>query len=283
MPGLREARVPLSAGLIWLVVAAVGTSWVLPHLRPTLLFEQVGKVSEFAGVPATLAAIAFLAYLIGVTALSIRPLGGRQLRSISETSKSGTKQKVARELAAARRRGVLFWRLIGLFPDMEQRESSRMTDSERENLALDMRAENPITGESLHDLEIRDRWSWIEAEDQVSELADIVIGEMNLSELSLQASNKDIYDKYDRLRAEGEFRQAVAVPLAVLSTVLAIRFAVEYESLAPLVLLVGLPLSVVVGLSGGRSLAQSRDLMVQAVLGGQAQSPTLQLIAGLLN
>lgn len=279
LPGIREGRVPLAAGALWLVVLSVSTSWILPTLAPTLLASQVSMLGGFVGSVTVLAALAFVSYIIGVTAQSTLALLKGRSGPISATSVNGLKQRVYREVREARRRGVSFHQFVGQFPDLAAEEASRFDDDTRLDLAQVAQAEEPYSGLSDSDYIAQVQWQWLEDEEQISRITERILGEMNLAELSLQVTSKDVYDKYDRLRAEGEFRVAVAVPLAALSIALSIRLAVEYVDPAWLALSLTGALTMLIWRSGAKSQEDARDLMVQAVLGGQAQSPTLGLMS----
>jgi hypothetical protein len=283
LPGLREARVPLAAGVLWVIAFAISLSWGLPLIEPTLLLEQLDPLGGALGGAAILAGVAFGSYLVGVMVLSLPVFREHPRdRDLADTSLSGLDGKILRELRAARSRGVGFDRVVSQFPELQQMEESRFSGDDREMNADSMRAnEEPQSGRSLDELADFDRWWWLETFDSVTHIRRRVLDELELAELSLQATTRDVYDKYDRGRAEGEFRRGVAPALVAIFVALSVRLAVEYGSWWPILgFLIAVPAGLL-WLSGNQHLARARNLMIQAVLGGQAISPTLKLIADL--
>lgn len=283
LPGIREARVPLAAGVLWLSVVGVAAGWVLPAIKQTLLTQQLLLVADSAGVAAGLAALSFLAYLVGVSVMAIPAILTRRLvqRGRPTTALRGLDQKVRREIRAARLRGVRFDDLIDQFDDLRLEEETRYSDAQREENAEEMRAENPQISMTLDEIAERDRWTWLETQGAVTVIRYEVLDELSLAELSLQARTPDVYDKYDRLRAEGDFRRAVAPAIGALFVAVGVRLAFEYSDWVPLLLVAGALPAVLLWRSGTSHLQSARDMMIQAILGGQASSPTLKLMTDL--
>ncbi|MGE3843755.1 MAG: hypothetical protein AB7I50_19460 [Vicinamibacterales bacterium] len=72
MPGLRDARAPLVAGLVWLLVAWLLAADYVPERTEARGFtRQAYEVSSVLGTGPTLTAVAIAAYLIGVLGVSL--------------------------------------------------------------------------------------------------------------------------------------------------------------------------------------------------------------------
>jgi hypothetical protein len=66
LPGLREVRTPLAAGYLWLVGAGLYFHDKIPaRAHATGLWAQLHELSVIVGIGPTLAAVSFVAYLIG--------------------------------------------------------------------------------------------------------------------------------------------------------------------------------------------------------------------------
>jgi hypothetical protein len=76
-------------------------------------------------------------------------------------------------------------------------------------------------------------------------------------EAKLRIANADIYDDYDRLKAEAELRLNVAFPIAALSIVLAVQASLWYLS--------GIVIALVLFWQGVHRLVASEELIRQAV------------------
>jgi hypothetical protein len=220
-----------------------------------------------------LTVIAFLGYLVGlvvsgITSFDRFPSSGP---GVSSTTLRGIEQRVAREIRGARQRRVPIDHLI-----TEVSAILEGADGERTTFSLTRDEQSML--ESASESE---RWRWLERGGAIQRLTSVVFSDLGLAELSLQVDSRDVYDKYDRMRAEAEFRRAIAPPVAALSVAVAVRCVVEFGSLWPLLALIGLVPAWALWASGGQRLLQSRDLMIQAILGGQAVSPTLKLISDL--
>lgn len=282
LPGLRDARTPLASGLMWLVLIAVSTSWLLPELNESLLFQQLSVVTASFGGAVWLTILSFAGYLLGMVVATLPVVGYlTKVKTLSPTSAAGINQAIVREIRAARRRQVPFYEVIEQFDELRAIEFKRMSADEREEYAAVYAAEHPGTTRSLSEIILKEQWDWLETEPIIELFAKRVVNDLDLAELSLQAKNRDLYDKYDRMEAEGEFRRAVALPLGLLSVAVAIRCGVEFHSFIPVVILVGAIGGWVLWRSGERRQLEARDFMVQAVLGGQASSATLKLISDL--
>lgn len=100
--------------------------------------------------------------------------------------------------------------------------------------------------------------------------------DIRLMALGLQAGHPQIFDSYDRLSSEAEFRRAVAIPLSLLVS----SIAVSTFSFPSTPALLGIGLSLVLVVSLHRMAFQKRQLandhILQALIGGYVKSPTLE-------
>jgi hypothetical protein len=91
----------------------------------------------------------------------------------------------------------------------------------------------------------------------------------------LLVSHSEVFSKVDRLRAEGEFRSAVALPLLGLAAVLVWRTAWWWA--IPIVFV-----ATVLGWQSRQRLQQSDDALAEALRVGAVTSPTLESLATLI-
>ncbi|MGW9167918.1 hypothetical protein [Agromyces sp. NPDC055658] len=254
----------------------------MPLVAPTLLLSQLVDAAGVFGGATAITAIAFVAYLVGLVVLGLPVFvdEGDPASAVSTTSEAGLEQLIVRDLRDARRRGVPFQRLIGQFEILAANEEARMSDEAREELSAEAAFDDP-EHRTPWEISQHDQWTWLEEDWNVKFLASTVLQELDLAELSLQTTSRDVYDRYDRVRAEGEFRLAVALPIGALAVALAARLSVEYHNLLPLTFLLLLIPAWALWNSGRARLVHAKDVMVQAILSGQASSPTLKLITDL--
>jgi len=66
LPGLRDLRVPLTSGLVWLLSAWIVVEPHLPDEEPTGVLGSLYRLEDVFGITALTAATLFSAYLIGI-------------------------------------------------------------------------------------------------------------------------------------------------------------------------------------------------------------------------
>lgn len=187
LPGLRDLRVPLATGVLWLVVLWLASYPAIPSAgEATGLIGELYLLGAALGPTVELAVLSFIAYVVGI--LTARPTAA-----------------ISRGLA--RLINILTLRRVRereLFPSAQ-----RLTISSAEqafNHALQLRAELPRSD--------------FEHFDMLERMA----ADVPLVATRLLADNRELFDRYDRADAEAAFRFSVAPPLVPIALLVAWRW-----------------------------------------------------------
>jgi hypothetical protein len=268
LPGIRELRVPLAAGLLW-----SGLIWVwlartdLETLFASPFVSSVTQLVAAIGQPALLAILTFFSYVLGVLLSFLPRLLARVIRSVPRvreralrrlapgfrvlgiTSRIELHRLAAAALDTARSRGATIDQVLAVLPGEPTLERSARTP----------------TSESSQARLSRERRRWASRrEDLTTAVTDALRDDMSLVAVRLHATNADLFGDYDRARSEAEFRFAIALPIAALA--------------ASWGLLSGSPSWLVVGSVAGVTLFMLLVVMASQKL-GEAQATLVQLLA----
>ena len=295
LPGFRDLRAPLAAGYLWLATVWVWFAQNLPG-SPSDATGFLKKVYELAGVagrPAIGIALSFAAYLIGAMATEI---SNRLLRAPIRSI-----QRLGGYLGY--RGGNIYKRLSIFRRPMESHPSFNPITDEVHELVLNeldsKYQDDPMFREQIYNHlseaffnDLKRRWGTeLETVEDVKRMVDeesyyrellitTLIDTLSHSfeitrdlryvpERIIEKKQK-IFERYDQLRSEGEFRTAVAVPLIFLiialirQTSLHIVFGLLFIFAAILLLLQG---------NGKYTAAQLQ--LAQAIRAEPADSPPL--------
>lgn len=228
LPGLREVRTPLTCGYVWLVVAWLLVGAEIPTERPSSqALALLWDLGTHVGKVGVLAAVSFAAYLVGAF-LEIDPL---------RLWRRGGRPEWLNKIRNVLRKGWLT--KVGVRP------VSNQAWRDLEEFTADVRLPDH---ENAH-IDVRSR----------------IMREERQLATRLQATNAELFNRYDRLLAESSFRVNVAVPLVVLFVI------VISDARLPILVDTGLVVLVLVLGSlllyqGVRRAIQSRDVIVQAVV-----------------
>lgn len=260
LPGLRDLRVPLATGFLWLVVLWLLTYPAIPtHDEASGLAEELYEVLGAFGPAALLAVITFVAYIIGI--LLARPgtvlvhallgLVGARGPRLSASSRIESQQLANRTATEMVQAGVELPREID-----EPQSHSESRDERRDR----------------SDSEVEAR----EAQASIARaLSKRMEGEMALVAIRLLADNRDLFDRYDRAEAEASFRFSVSLPLVVISALVPWRLELDWWGY---VLSIGTGAAVAAALlfEGARKQMESNDAIFQAVFSRKADFPSIE-------
>lgn len=301
LPGLRELRAPLAAGYLWLTVAWLifGDNLNKAAGDQNSPIASLSKLHDDLGPTATLAALTFVAYLLGcavgtpnppaildeainrpapdlkfqpidhgdsVSALSPERLWWR-LRNylrppLSNAVAGPALQQEIYELAfTAQSRGIEVYDVLES-PDVPHQVRSQLAHFDEHSPSRMGHQESPDE-RSGRELEILQRV-----------LVDAVLIELPALVNRLHIERPALFETYDRLRAESEFRISSALPLAAIIVTLAFRFG------EPAVIL-ALVLPVVIYLQGWMRKYSAEAVIWEALTQGLIRSTALKSIAGL--
>lgn len=283
LPGFRELRVPLAAGLLWLCALWIGFGGLATEQwREQPLVQQGLLAGEWVGPAVVLAALGFVGYLVGVVAAAMTRAATPWRSSALDwrTSSAQLGELVSRELRSARARGVTPSDVVEQLDYLKPEWEARRSTSDRWDEAQETLAEFPEVHKSASDLLTDEDWAWLN--DRTDDIVGRILTELQLSELSLQRESKDIFEKYDRERAEAEFRDAVAWPLAAGFVAVAGRTFADTGSWWCFSWLAGLLLALILLRSAAAKHRQAGQFMVQAIVAGAAEAPQISLLAKLV-
>jgi hypothetical protein len=197
MPGLRQLRVPLAAGVVWIVIA-----WLLwarnlaPPGRATGLLEQTYALMSFLGATVALGLLGFAAYLIGEVWIQVW---------------------FALDKAAHRVRRLM--RIPSLWPSPD----SWLVDS--------IASDNGMYRELLPTLGVR-RPQAGELTDHVREgLLDAMYRDINRANLRLLGKDAELHQEFERHWSEYLLKEAIAFPISTLVVTAAVSASPNWSVL----------------------------------------------------
>lgn len=195
LPGLRELRTPLATGYVWLVTLWFGLHDLVPSRKHSSgLVLATYQLVEFMGKPALLAALSFIAFLIGMARLEPDTLRAGIVRIAG----------IERTRLILRRAPRGSWN--GKVPAISQ--------GSVESLWL-------LIDEIAREADI-DAWRGMQIDPRIGEeTLDGVTRDLRSLAIRLQVDKPDLYQEYDRKAAEGDFRVNVGIAVGGLSVTLA--------------------------------------------------------------
>jgi hypothetical protein len=309
LPGLRDLRAPLSAGFIWLFGIWL-LAWPDVNDSDSELVKSVLALKDAVSPAGVGAALAFVAYLLGSASESV--LGGavglalrvwpdarravlmsgaseaaieevavdaawessRRLRArdINERAAFGTLSFTDVVESVARSRDQLNADFERALAQGEHRRARALDEWERGvSELLPVNAAEHIRAWFLSRPEDED-WFYIPVGVR---LKPVLEREMDQMRTRLLVDQPGLFSKVDRLRAEAEFRGAIALPLAFLACVVAFDTEEWWIGVAILALVVPLLTQAL------RRSRESTDALMEALRTGKVGSPTLDRVRAL--
>jgi hypothetical protein len=282
LPGIRDLRVPLANGSLWLTAI-----WLLfgAHIPPAdtenALISQVYNLSDWVGGPASVGALGFIAYLVGVamsrvTLQQVTDWRGRSSQP-SSTTLVNLDDLIHRKFDSARARGVHFGQVLGPFNKLRKGFFDTYTEDVHREFKAEAEAEAYGTGDDPNRI-VADRvWKNVKSTTTMA-IRTRMLREYKLAEVPFLVANKELFQDYDRLRAEASFLRAIPVPLIVCA------IAITYRSVDLLpgwsFLIGGLIVlgALVLAMSAPVRDREALDVLFQSIIAGVSVSPTLKLI-----
>ncbi len=229
LPGLREVRTPLTCGYVWLVVAWLLVGAEIPTEKPSSqAMGLLWDLGTHVGKVGVLTAVSFAAFLVGAL-LEIDPL---------RLWRRGGRSEWLNKIRNVLRRGWLT--KVGV---------------------------SPVSNQAWRDLEefTADVQFPDHGNADIIDVPSRIMREERQLATRLQATNAELFNRYDRLLAESSFRVNVALPLVVLLVIVIINARLPVLLGTGLVALV-LVLGFLLVRQGVKRAIQSRDVIVQAVV-----------------
>jgi hypothetical protein len=289
LPGLRDLRAPLAAGYLWLVgLWLLLADAVAPRTTATGVLAHVYVLTTALGRGTVLAAISFVAYLIG-TVLSVdadgplvafftslpyffrwlfsrRRSGGDpdSLRPMVDLVKRAMRGRLSTKVSndiVARVIRLQENALANISPT-PNKAYQNMTDAEQEVLRQAFREWGDTDPEVIYGRVDSSGYIWVMDvwKSLAIVMASNLVREVRQLVTELRVTQPALFDQYDRARGEAEFRVSVAFPLTFIAVVLAFKWT-------PLWLLLLLAV-VLIMRSGLRRARDATDVIAQAALAG---------------
>lgn len=300
LPGLRDLRAPLATGALWLA-----TLWVLfrSQVDPTQsedgsLLSDVSELADRAGAGASIAALTFASYLVGIVMTRSSPprFVDRAFAS-RDSSRYGLDSDVTNLPRAVR---IRVW-VLRLFRHFGQDGSSAgpyeiaweqieqlhghhrgidpIATVERSDLPESIRRQITQTADHFPErmgFEAPDDGLYRDASVVSTAIADGLSGELPALANRLQIEREAIFDRYDRMLAESEFRLTSALPLGALIVAVSRELSTPWPLLA-----LAFPAAIFV--LGIRRYYAARALIWEAVTQRLIQSTILTTLESLVS
>lgn len=251
LPGLRELRTPLAVGYLWLLFLYLVLTDRLPQRLSDGPVSRMDALQGLLGQGFTLTALTFIAYVLGIL-VGFSPFLP-PLRSYP------------RIVHRVRRQGWRPYFYRQEVPDPLLRDAEAYV--EREAARISRNNQGILASDLAEVLGVRDEnTAW---RTKVSTVAAVVMAEAPTLAVRLQIASENLYQSYDRKRAESEFRSAVGVPTAALIVAIGV-----IERWPPFFLLLIAPIALVVKGSERSRAAQAE--LIQVLLQGVMRSPLLE-------
>ncbi len=262
LPGLRDLRVPLSIGLLWLTAIWLLVYPVVPsESTATGLIAHVYEVFGFFGATVAAGAVSFVAYLIGILQAQLQDMllpvarGGRgRVGTLSPASRVEAQRLVDRTVQ----------RLLSARLPLPRDPDDRRMDVFESYVAK----EGSDLDERFSDLQIGEATTY---------LFRRLLEEVPLVATRLLANNRDLFDRYDRADAESRFRLGIAVPLLIVSGLIAYRLNLPTWGWLIALVAAAIVIALIVR-DGFQKRMESNDAIFQAVFVGEVQFPIIETI-----
>lgn len=270
LPGLRDLRVPLASGFLWLVVVwLLAHQWIPTKDEADGLAAEVYTVFGAFGSAALIAVTSFVAYIVGI--LIARPTSWIVVTFA--------------ELITPRSSTIGPSLLAGRTP----RFISRATEAEALQLAERMSDEMISAGLGAGSASSADIYEELFSNDErrlgttqsrsasVAQIYEAMRREIPLVATRLLANNRELFDRYDRADAEASFRFAIAIPIFAIACIGSITLGLPWWGIC-ISTLAGLAVAGLIAADGSRKRREANDAIFQAVFVNEVQFPAIDAI-----
>jgi hypothetical protein len=239
LPGFRELRAPLAAGYVLLLGL-----WLL--LRPVLqrssnsagAYRDLVDIADWAGKTTTLVGVSFTAYLLGAVSIAVTQRLDAGLGLVQDRIRTDWMAPVhpglwrQRTVRAAMEDAVVNRLSTRFLEDESFRNrvieyvaqiTSRSAKEGGSSLLPKILQTNPLELARKAEHDYFSRWSLLRAVVRTDAYVESSHDDLYLMAQRLLGKEPEVYEEYDRLRAEATFRFGLVLPLVFLFVVLAIR------------------------------------------------------------
>lgn len=289
LPGLRDLRTPLTTGYVWLLVGYL-------VIYPLFNFgnhqggpaADIGHLAEAGGAAAVGAAVSLVAYLVGTLSVGlVRPVLDRttkpRLIPLVRTQVTGQSRamlpadKAVRSLTMAVH-GELRTRIE---KDSVSREEFLKRCEVVEAVLNDLRGAGKATKQDTLGFTSSTEWEQAIRDGQwrtwaagfralvpVEGYRDDCVRELESVPPRLLGKDPELWDAWDRLRAEAEFRVSIAIPLGALVAVLCVRWSALW--------IIGLAAVFFLMYLGRLKSLEAVQLLAETMAAGRVESTALE-------
>lgn len=275
LPGFRDFRTPLVTGYLWLTVIWVIAGSPLPDTESeTGVMGAINAIVTFLSPAIFLTVMSFVAYLIGIilvqsrTSFIVRKSTSLQARFLKRDSAVSFQDRIRRIVIQVIRRAFQ----NKVTPAMVMHEFGYKL-YEDENALREHEIETDF-----------DDWQMDQNDRHRVEhflprkIAPQIVESIPSLAIKLHEQSADLFDKYDRQRTEVEFRFSIALPIAVLSIVILLKFWGQPFFGLPLMAIAGGVASIILVWKGVEQNKMTDDLLITALEVGAVQSTELERI-----
>ena len=264
LPGLRQIRTPVASGVLWIVLGwLVLAGRITRHADPAL-FRSLDSLSR-----------ALKPLGVGLQHQSRRLFGRRVVRErlgphLSKPPRSQHDRTLrllrilSKRLDALPPRGLVVYAACRSYSARSRFGVSRLFqagDADPDGTTdTDWHARSRLTGEEFGDLRsvvVRDLMLGVESE-------------LDVTGTRLLAKHKELFNIYDRLKSEAEFRTAVAIPLAAVVAVILDDVVATW-----IAVLLGLATLALCLVEARSKKTSAGDRIVDALIIGETSAPAL--------
>lgn len=270
LDGLRDLKAPLGSGLIilfgfWLIFANEVAS-----ARPELsVAGNIQQLVSYLGGPATLGAVAFIAYLVGLV-LSLQTMTRRVMMPVVKLLGGIRKSERSKR---QRLYGIYLGNRVLKFVDQIIDVAHKNGYSDQDIVEIYDKRHGPfmapmqfvVTGKPTRN-----------AGAQMALIVQI-IGHIDVLALQLHSSKEKLFEQYDKNKTEGDFRASITLPIIFVALVLEVRLSIEgYPLPAILSAIAALVAAYRVFVSSQERHDQADALVINALLTGEIKDSALQ-------
>lgn len=258
LPGIRHVRAPLVAGCCFLLAGWLVWGRHLPHEgEATGLLADAYRLGRQVGQPIVLGFVAFIAYVLGSTAIWLFNWFAQNVRRFA---------RFTAEWLADRRAALWQWIAARLLKRLGRDPWAAAVGHP------DMYLFNLVDDWPVHE----DDYDLYEDEERTLTFA--IIGDLSNAPSRLIGSEPEIYAEFDRRAAEAGMLSVLAggvIPLTF-------AFCVIMPRMSVLIVVLGVATALVCGVRAASKLRGARSVLVDSALVGRIEMPRFRQAASAL-
>jgi hypothetical protein len=273
LPGIRYVRTPLTVGYMWFLVLWLAIGYQLPTAsRASGALADIYRIGHAVSPTGTAVAVSVAAYVVGILLV---PLSFRVIR----VSGAALRRTAAAILTPGHHRYVSTQSVLKNV--VAERLSARFCSDEAfRSAVLDAAEAMPNDGDALprdrsklEKLALSNgyaRYQLVVETVNLSPLVEDLMDDLSYIAQRLHSRNADVYEDYNRLQAEADFRLAIFFPIASLFGVLAVRWQPLWW--------IATAASFTLLYVGVTSRVEAEEMLGMAMAAGRVDDPTLQRV-----